>query len=69
MKDGCDCVISGYQIKCHLKGGSQSPAQPSPAAADKVTCHNIMEVGVNLTLMLGGMDSQQNQEDLFEVLL
>lgn len=67
MKDGCDCIASGYQIKCRLKGGSQPP--PSPAAADKVTCHNIMEVGVNLTLMLGGMDSKQNQEDLFEVSL
>lgn len=65
MKEGCDCIVN----QMSLKRGRPNPPQPSPAAADKVTCHNIMVVGVILTLMLGGMDSKQNQEELFEVSL
>lgn len=65
MKDGCDCIVNGYQIQCKAKAVPPPPS--SPAAADKVTCHNTTEAGSQANPDAGGKRSKQNQEDLFEV--
>ena len=54
MKDGCRCIVNGFKAK------ALPPPPSSPAAADKVTCHNIMEAG-SQTKPDAGRENTQNR--------